>query len=724
MSKYDDIIEGAAKQYNVDPALINAVIGKESNGDTTAFNPAGGGEGAAGLMQVRAPALSDFNAANGTKYTMADLKKPEVGIPVGSWYLGQQLDKFNDPSKALIAYNEGAGSPNVAKGNTPYSQSVMSRIGAQQVPAAPATLPGIPTSQAIQQGDDAIFAQFSKGGSPSAIPAAPNSDDAIFAAMTRAPGAAKPTASTPAVAQPAAPQGDQPGMLASFGAGLGRGVQETALGAQQLIGHGAQAIGLNGIGNWLVNDANQGLQAGAQQVAPYSAAHPIVTGAGNLAGSMAATAPLGALAPVARTLPGMAAVGAGMGGLTAALSPVDPNSQNFAADKAQQIGLGALTGGVLSPAVGALGRIISPNVSPDVQTLLDRGVTPTPGQILGGGFARTEEKLSSVPVLGDMIKNAQQRAVGQLNQAAYNEALAPIGETFSGKVGQEGIEQVEKKIGNVYDKVLPQMQLRVDPQFQADVINLGQMANGLPQAQQGTFTNILKTQIFDKLTAGGSMDGQTLKGVQSELARTASGYLKDPSFDNRQLGAAVSALRDAVDGNLSRVNPPDLAEQLANANQAWANYARLRAAASSIGAANNEGVFTAAQLQNAVKASDKSVGKGAFATGNALMQDLSGAGQRVLGSKYPDSGTVGRGLLSLLAPTGIAAGFAAQPTATLATLGGIGFGSLPYTQLGQRAAAALLTARPQFAQPVGNAVTALGRLAVPGSLPALLSGSR
>jgi hypothetical protein len=186
----------------------------------------------------------------------------------------------------------------------------------------------------------------------------------------------------------------------------------------------------------------------------------------------------------------------------------------------------------------------------------------------------------------------------------------------------------------------------------------------------------------------------------------------------------VSALRDAVDNNLTRVNPPDLAKKLSDANQAWANFVRLRTAAASPGAMNNEGVFTAAQLQSAVRSADKSAGKGATATGNALMQDLSGAGQRVLGSKYPDSGTVGRGLMALLAPGSIGAGLVSAPGPTLATLGGIGAGSLPYTQLGQRLAASLLTQRPAFAKPVGNAVRDYGTLLAPGLVPGLLSGSQ
>lgn len=697
-------------------------------------------------MQVRAPALSDYNAANGTKYTMQDLLKPEVGADVGSWYLGQQLDRFNDPRKALAAYKDGAGSQAAQTGNSPYAQQVLGRLNMPQPKSQ--TLPGIPVGQ--QSGgmsDDAIFSAFSGGAPTASQPQSGPTDDQIFAAFSRGTPAsdarAKPLVTNAQTIQ-------RPGVLESIAAGIGKGFGSTVLGAQQLLGHGLQSLGSSGqgmtdqgknllgmvgkAGDWLVNDVNRGISQMDQQYAPYAQAHPIAAGAGNLGGSIVATAPLAAAAPIARTYLGAAGIGAGMGAVAGGLAPVEndhpANSTSLAAgqqptdfwnEKLKQVGLGAATGGVLSPAAMAVGRAIAPQVSPDIQKLMDAGVTPTPGQILGGGFARTESKLTSVPVLGDLIKNAQQRAVNQFNEAAYNQALAPIGEKFSGKVGQEGIEQVGNKIGAVYDKVLPQMQMRVDPQFQNDVVNLGQMAQALPESQQNTFMRILKTQVFDKLGPQGNMDGQTLKGVQSELARTAKGYLGDASYDNRQLGAAVSSLRDAIDSNLTRVNPPDLSRQLANANEAWANFARLRSAASSIGAANNEGIFTAAQLQNAVKAGDKSVGKGAFATGNALMQDLSGAGQRVLGSKYPDSGTAGRGLMALLAPGGIAAGLTTAPMPTLATLGGIGLGSLPYTTAGQRAAAALLTARPQFANAIGNAVTQFGPRVVAGGLPALLA---
>lgn len=734
MGAYDSIIQQAAQTYNLDPNLLRGVIATESTNNPAAVS----NKGATGLMQIMP---SNYKALG-----ITDPTDPTQNIMGGAKLLSGLLDRYGDPATALRHYQGGDDQSKWGPVNAAYPGKVFAAGGINMpAQAQPATLPGIPTSQAAgSQSDDQIFAALSHGaGAQPAQQSGGQTDDAIFAAMTKGAPATQPNASATAPAQTAqaAPTAQQPGALMSFLAGMGRGVQQTALGAQQLLGHGLQSLGTptqdmtsagqavaRGIGNagqWLVNNANMGLQNGAQEVAPYQGAHPLATGAGNLTGSIAAAAPLGAVAGPGASLLARIGSGAITGGLGAAITtPVDPNAANYWAEKGNQAMLGAATGGVAAPVIGALGRVIAPNVSPDVQRLLDAGVTPTPGQILGGGFARTEDKLTSLPFLGDMIKNAQGRAVNQFNVAAYNQALAPIGEAFdssAAKVGQEGIGQVKSKIQDVYNTVLPQMQFRADQQFQNEVVNLGQMASGLPPAQQQTFMGILKNQIFGKMGPQGNMDGQTLKGVAEELGDKASGYLGDGSFDNRQLGAALSALKTSLMDGVKRSSPGDLATQLNNADTAWANFARIRSAGASLGAANNEGVFTAAQLQNAVKAGDKSAGKGAFATGNALMQDLSGAGQRVLGSKYPDSGTAGRGLMSLLAPGGIAAGLATAPTSTLATLGGIGLGSLPYTSLGQRAAAAALTARPQLAQPVGNLVGRLGPVVIPGGAAALLS---
>lgn len=102
------------QEYQVD-RLRAAVMQQESGGDPNAVSPVG----ATGLMQVMpatgrdiAKQLGDGSfPANGTiAEQQAYLKRPEVSIRYGNFYLDQQLDKFGgDVEAALIAYNAGPG---------------------------------------------------------------------------------------------------------------------------------------------------------------------------------------------------------------------------------------------------------------------------------------------------------------------------------------------------------------------------------------------------------------------------------------------------------------------------------------------------------------------------------------------------------------------------------------------------------------------------------------
>lgn len=346
-------------------------------------------------------------------------------------------------------------------------------------------------------------------------------------------------------------------------------------------------------------------------------------------------------------------------------------------------------------------------------------MTMTPGQIMGGTWGTLENKLTSVPILGDVIKGAQQRAVQDFNRATYDQVLAPLGQKYSGPVGQQGVSAVRQTIGDAYDNALSRMTFQAtDPQFQADIGRLAGMAQGLPPAQQQTFMNVLQTQVFGKLGPQGMMDGQTLKGAQSELGRIARGYGGDPSYDNRQLGAAIGEIKNAIDNSLPRYNAPDAVQGLANANAAYANFARLRAASASQGAMNNGGLFSPAQLQSAVRAADKTVGKGSTATGNALMQDWSQTGMGALGKGYPDSGTAGR-----LGTAGAIGALISHP-ALLANPGTWAAAApmAAYTPYGQKLAQALLMSRPAGAQALGGAVNSFLPSVSALGVPALANG--
>jgi soluble lytic murein transglycosylase-like protein len=105
----------AAKETNLDPALIHAVIVAESN-----YNPnAVSARGAQGLMQL----LPDTARRYGVM--KREIRQPEKNIRAGAQYLADLLEMFNgDVRLALAGYNAGENSV-VRYGNRipPYAET-------------------------------------------------------------------------------------------------------------------------------------------------------------------------------------------------------------------------------------------------------------------------------------------------------------------------------------------------------------------------------------------------------------------------------------------------------------------------------------------------------------------------------------------------------------------------------------------------------------------------
>lgn len=394
-----------------------------------------------------------------------------------------------------------------------------------------------------------------------------------------------------------------------------------------------------------------------------------------------------AAVPAAASLPARMAIG-GAGGMTAAsLAPVA--GDDYWSEKGQQATIGGVFGAAVPAVAAGAGRLISPkaSVNPKVQLLRDAGVRPTIGQSLGGWANRAEEKMQSLPIMGDAIASARSKAVGQLNAAAINRAVAPIGKTVD-KIGQEGIKEAGDLLSQAYDDVLSGLKsVKFDQQWRTDLGNLKNMAKALPDGVRGTFRSKVKTLIEDRVSRAGGMTAQTMKQLDSELGEMARRYGRSSVASEQELGDAFLEAQRLLRDQVAR-NSPAAADALKRINEGWANLIRVEKAGAA--AVNNDGVFTPAQLNLAIRGAEQSVRKRGTARGTALMQDLGSAGS-MLGNRVPNSGTVDR---LLLGGAGLGAGMY-DPLIPAGLLTGAGMYSAPMQSLLRFA---VTTPRPASAQ--------------------------
>ena len=82
--RYGEIVRGHAHNYDLDPALLAAVIYQESKFESHARSD----RGAIGLMQLLPETAKGIAArTGGSKFRVADLYNPEINVRYGAWYL-------------------------------------------------------------------------------------------------------------------------------------------------------------------------------------------------------------------------------------------------------------------------------------------------------------------------------------------------------------------------------------------------------------------------------------------------------------------------------------------------------------------------------------------------------------------------------------------------------------------------------------------------------------
>jgi hypothetical protein len=169
VSDYDPIFEEAAREWNVDPALLRSIAHQESGGNRNAKSSAG----ARGVMQIMPPTGADLG--------VTDFSDPAQSIFAGAKYMRQMLDQFKEPALAVAAYNAGpqriadwqAGKGALPKETAAYVPAVSAHYAkfTKSAASAPAGKDdsGVPS-------DEDFLKQVAPKSEPKAAPV-PNDDD-------------------------------------------------------------------------------------------------------------------------------------------------------------------------------------------------------------------------------------------------------------------------------------------------------------------------------------------------------------------------------------------------------------------------------------------------------------------------------------------------------------------------------------------------------------------
>ena len=127
--RYEAIIREHARNYDLPPALVAAVIYTESKFDPSTRSRAG----AIGLMQLLpATAVGIATRTGGGRFTPNDLFDPEINVRYGCWYLRNLRRRYrarpNAADLALAAYNAGQANVDRWLAQTPAGAPVTIRF--------------------------------------------------------------------------------------------------------------------------------------------------------------------------------------------------------------------------------------------------------------------------------------------------------------------------------------------------------------------------------------------------------------------------------------------------------------------------------------------------------------------------------------------------------------------------------------------------------------------
>lgn len=380
---------------------------------------------------------------------------------------------------------------------------------------------------------------------------------------------------------------------------------------------------------------------------------------------------------------GLARLGMGAGIARGAVADAAMGGANGAGNadaggRASNALMGALTAGGASVGGSLALRGAANALAPTggaLKALYESGVRPSVGQRFaasgraGQAVNATEEKLQSVPVVGDFIRGTRNRARDQFQIGAFNQALAEVGEELPKgmKPGTDPHKYAQQVFSRAYNEARSGMHVVADEELQNDIGSLFQRVDMLAAPSQSRFKAITRNVVMRRLLDG-QLSGDAYKAAYSDLGKQIRGIRNSPTGDG-ELADALQGLQDTLDSAARRHSNPDAVALLDAADAGYAKLVRIEDASRRRG--GEQGTFSPLQFDSAVQKEAGGTRSKAYLRGDALMQDYAAAG-RSLGDYTPNSGTVDRGLAAGLA---LGAGKVAPPAAV--ALGAIGLANAP-----------------------------------------------
>jgi hypothetical protein len=433
------------------------------------------------------------------------------------------------------------------------------------------------------------------------------------------------------------------------------------------------ALGLKGLVTDLTPEDKALLEQGESFVNQTGPASTV----GQVAGDIGITAPAFAFGGAATQLPRVvslinalrktspkvaAALGLGTevtgnAGISAALAPENRG------EAAQWGAGGAVAGRVLSKAL----RGAKPG--PEAQKLLDQGITPTYGQVMGEkgaigrGIRSVEEQVEGIPILGSLLQNQKGAAREAFQKATRQAALPP------GLPKAETIDELSSGFRKAYEDTLSSAKVPIT------VPSIDDLLDGIdvPGATKKMYKQA-STFLQDLLPSGDQMTAKAAQQVESKLKARAFQYKGSIDPSQREQGYLMEQIAgnfaEHWRGQLDAVTGKSIAE----IDRQFSQFMPVRRAAGK--ALTEPASYTPKVLLRAIRQGDRSVDKTRFTKGGLPQQELAQAAETVLGSKSLDPGAL-RGTIGGIGALG---SLAVHTPAALIGLGAATVYSTPWVQ--------------------------------------------